>query len=169
MKGGKMSQRLVYILSFFAVGAVLGTGFYVEFVLGIMPCPLCTLQRLCFAGCGLAFLAGIYLLRFKLARIIINLTSSIFAILGMLLAGRQIWIQYFPSGDTSACGVSINYMLTVLPIKDVAQKIFSGSAECSQRGLEFLGLNMPEWSLLCFAAFLLVGVYYLFRECLIQR
>src|SRR3990167_7335375 len=129
-----------------------------------MPCPLCTLQRIAFAITGILFFIGIFLYHKKLARMAINLTSMLFAGVGIFLAGRQIWIQYFPSPDNSECGVSINYMLTVLPISDVAQKIFSGSTECSQRGWEFLWLNIPEWSLLFFTAILITSAVYLLQE-----
>lgn len=156
-----MSQRLAYIICFFTVVAMLATGFYLEYFDGIMPCPLCTLQRICFAALGIIFLAGIFLYRRRCVMIALNLSTILFTSLGIMLAGRQIWIQYFPSADSSECGVSLNYMLNVLPLTDVAQKIFSGSTECTQRGWEFLKLNIPEWSLLFFIGFLSVSMFYL--------
>lgn len=160
-----MSQRLAYIVCFFTVVAMLGTGFYLEYFDGIMPCPLCTLQRICFAASGLIFLFGIFLYRKRCINIILNLSTMLFASLGIMLAGRQIWIQYYPSADNSECGVSLNYMLNVLPLTDVAQKIFSGSTECTQRGWEFLNLNIPEWSILFFIGFLFVSGFYLLKGC----
>lgn len=164
-----MSQRLAYILSFLTVCVILGTGIYLEYFQGIMPCPLCTLQRICFATLGILFFAGIIFSYKRYARITINLTSLLFAAIGSMLAARQIWIQYYPSPDNSECGVSLNYMLNALPIQDVAAKIFSGSTECTQRGWEFLNLNIPEWSLIFFIAFILVSVSYLIKECRINR
>ncbi len=162
-KGTVMTQRMFYILSFLTVVVILGTGVYLEVVEGIMPCPLCTLQRICFGACGLLAFAGIWLYRKRMANIILNLFTMIFATMGMLLAGRQLWIQYYTSSSASDCGVSINYMLSVLPLQDVVSRIFSGSTECSQRGWEFLRLNIPEWSLIFFIAFLVAGTYYFFR------
>ncbi len=164
-----MSQRLAYIACFLIVAIILGTGFYLEYFEGIMPCPLCTLQRICFAASGILFFLGIFLYRKRLARIGINLTTTLIAGAGMLLAGRQIWIQAYPSPENTECGVSIQYMMSVLPLQDVAEKIFSGSTECTQRGWELLKLNIPEWSLLFFGLFLLVNLYYLLGECRNKR
>ena len=83
------------------------------------------------------------------------------ALLGILLAGRQVWLQFFFPGDPAECGVSIQYMLQVLTFKEMAQKIFAGSAECTQRGWEFLQLNMAEWSFIWFILLLIVAGYLL--------
>lgn len=159
-----MSQRLAYIVCFVTIVAILGMGFYLEYFDGIVPCPLCTLQRMCFGALGILFLLGIFLHRRRLATVIINLLSILFSIAGVLLSGRQIWIQYYPSAENGECGVSLQYMLQVLPLQDVANKIFSGSAECTQRGWELLGMNIPEWSLVFFIAFGLISIYYLFKR-----
>jgi disulfide bond formation protein DsbB len=158
-----MSQRLAYSLSFLTICVILGTGVYLEYFQGIMPCPLCTLQRICFATLGILFLAGIIFSYKRSASIVINFMSLIFSGMGSVLAARQIWIQYYPSPDNSECGVSLNYMLNALPIQDVAAKIFSGSTECTQRGWEFLKLNIPEWSLIFFIAFIIASVFYLIK------
>lgn len=164
-----MSQRMAYIICFLTVLIILGTGVYLEYVDGIMPCPLCTLQRICFAASGLIFLLGMFLYQNRFLRASINLASMFFAGLGVFLAGRQIWIQMYPNPDNSECGVSLNYMLSVLPIQDVVQKIFSGSAECTQRGWQFLSLNIPEWSLIFFVMFLLISTFYLFTDYKAKR
>jgi disulfide bond formation protein DsbB len=58
-----MSTRLMYLLGFVLICVLLATSVYLEFVEGIMPCPLCVLQRICFALWGLFFLLGIFLHR----------------------------------------------------------------------------------------------------------
>lgn len=159
-----MTQRFAYLFGLLIVAAILATGFYLEYVEGIIPCPLCTLQRLCFGICGVLFLIGLFVYRFRIAVFLVNLLSFLFASCGLVLAGRQIWIQSNPALATGECGVDLNYMLTVLPLSDVIQKIFSGSTECSQRGWEFLKLNIPEWSLIFFALFLLGSLYFICRN-----
>jgi len=54
-------------------------------------------------------------------------------------------------------------MLQVLPVNQALQKIFQGSAECTQRGWEFLHMNMAEWALIWFFLFLLM-TFCLFIE-----
>lgn len=156
-----MSQRLAYIFCLMTVAIILATGLYLEYFDGIMPCPLCTLQRICFISLGVLFFLGILLARKRILRAIINIMIILLASTGAGLAARQIWIQYFPSAEQGECGVSLQYMLQVLPLQDVVHKIFSGTAECTQRGWEFLGMNIPEWSLVFFIAFALISCYYL--------
>ena len=156
-----MSQRPAYIICLFTIVSILITGLYLEYFEGIMPCPLCTLQRICFVLLGVLFLLGIAAAHKRIIRAIINIIIIFTSLMGSVLAARQIWIQYFPSSEQGECGVSLQYMLQVLPLQDVIHKIFSGTAECTQRGWEFLSLNIPEWSLAFFIAFGLISLYYL--------
>ena len=133
-----MSMRLNYLMGFIVVSAILLTSIYFQVFDGIMPCPLCTLQRICFGILGILFLIGIMAYKKYSVRLVINTLCGFFAIFGISLAGRQVWLQHFPSANASECGVSLQYMMQVLPMNEVIQKILTGSAECTQRGWEFL-------------------------------
>src|SRR5204863_960626 len=128
------------------------------------PCPLCSLQRLAFCFLSVTFLFGLLLCCYKTARFIINCLATLFAISGIFLASRQIWLQLHPLSGNSECGVSLQYMMQVLPMNEVVQKVFEGSAECTQRGWEFLSLTMAQWSLIWFIAFLLVSLYLFSKD-----
>jgi disulfide bond formation protein DsbB len=159
-----MSTRILYFFGFIIVAILLLTSVYLQLFKGIEPCPLCALQRIVFGFLGFFFLAGFFLHAKRYARIFINVLCGLFSIGGMLLAGRQIWLQRFPSSDGSECGVSLQYMVQVLPLHEVLQKIIQGSTECAARGWEFLSLNMAEWAFIWFALFLLLTIY-LFQRC----
>ncbi|RDI46547.1 disulfide bond formation protein B [Aquicella lusitana] len=159
-----MSSRLLYFLGFVIICFLLATGFYLQYVDGIMPCPLCMLQRFCFAGLGILFFIGFFVHAKPLARYTIDALSVLVSLLGILLAGRQIWLQHFSTAENSECGVSLQYMVQALPLHEVMQKIIAGSAECTQRGWEFLYLDMAEWSLIWFIFFLLLSLYLLLKK-----
>lgn len=159
-----MPIRLTYLLGFIAISALLSTSIYLQLFDGFIPCPLCTLQRISFVILGILFLAGILLHAKRWGRWTIGILSTIVSLLGIFLAGRQVWLQHFPPADTTECGVSLHYMLQVLPMNEVFQKVVTGSAECTQRGWEFLNLNMAEWSLIWFILFLFFSFYLLFKE-----
>lgn len=159
-----MTIRSTYLAGFIIISALLLTSVYFQVFDGIMPCPLCILQRITFGILGILFLIGIFAYAKRGMRLFINVLCGIFSLLGIFLAGRQVWLQHFPSGDSSECGVSLQYMMQVLPVNEVIQKIFAGSAECTQRGWEFLNMNMAEWSLICFAGFLILSLYLFIRE-----
>jgi len=159
-----MSIRRTYLVGFILTGVLLLTSVYLQFGQGIMPCPLCLLQRFVFCLLFILFSVGLFAYSKRWHRLLINSLTALISLLGMFLAGRQAWLQHFPSANGSECGVSLQYMLQVLPMSKVIQKIFQGSAECSRRGFEFLSLNLAEWSFLWFTVFLLLGLCLLFEE-----
>lgn len=160
-----MSIRSTYLLGFILVCLLLLTSVYLQVFDGILPCPLCSLQRLAFSLLGILFLIGILIHSKLWGRITINALCTITSVLGIFLAGRQVWMQHFPYTGSNECGVSLQYMLEAFPINQVLQKIlFEGSAECTKRGWEFLHLNMAEWGLAWFLFFLLMSLYLFMRE-----
>jgi len=159
-----MTIRTTYIMAFAFITALLATGFYLQYVEGYIPCPLCILQRFSFGALWILFLIGALTYSKRWLRIIIDFLCILTSIAGIVFAGRQIYLQSFPSPDNTECGVSIQYMMQVLPITEVMQKIFAGSAECTQRGWEFLFLTMAEWTLLWFIGFLILSLCILAEE-----
>lgn len=159
-----MSIRSTYFFGLAVISSLLLTSIYFQVFEGIMPCPLCTLQRISFGLLGLSFLIGGLLYSRRKVRLSVNLICVFISLLGLFLAGRQVWLQHFPPPGSTECGVSIQYMMQVLPMSEVFQKIFSGTAECTQRGWELLGLNMPEWALLWFSGFLILSACLLIDE-----
>jgi protein dithiol:quinone oxidoreductase len=160
-----MSIRSTYLLGLIIVSTLLLTSIYFQIFEGIMPCPLCTLQRLSFGLLGILFLIGVFAYSKRGFRLVVNTLCALTSLVGIFLAGRQVWLQNFPSPDSSSeCGVSIQYMMQVLPMNEVLQKVFAGSAECAQRGWEFLHLNMAEWALIWFIGFLIMTICLFVEE-----
>jgi disulfide bond formation protein DsbB len=69
------------------------------------------------------------------------------ALLGMGISGRHIWIQAQPPGTVAACGADLNYLLEILPVTEVINKVLTGSGECGKVDWTLLGLSMPYWVL----------------------
>lgn len=159
-----MTIRSTYFLGFVAVCALLLTSIGLQVFAGVMPCPLCTLQRFTFGLLGLLFICGLIFYSKFWSRVFINVLCGFTSILGMVLAGRQVYLQHFPPADSSECGVSLQYMMQVLPMNEVLRKVFSGSAECTTRGWEFLHLNMAEWALLWFIVFFILTICLFLEE-----
>ncbi len=155
-----MCARLTHGLSFVVVLLLLLITLDLQFYHGELPCPLCSLQRVTFVGLAIWFLLGFFIPQ-RFFRLFIAAISTITALLGLLLAGRQVWLQHFPPPDSNECGVSLQYMLHMLPVNQVLQRVFAGTAECTQSGLTFLSLNMAEWSAVWFVVFIAVSVYLL--------
>ena len=160
-----MTNRLLFLLTFLTVAALLGSGFYLQYYDGFMPCPLCTMQRLSFAAVGIMALIGFLFHRRRLITIPSSLFVVLFSVAGFFFAARQTWLQLFPSAESSECGVSLEYMMQVLPLHEVMSKILAGSTECSDKTWSLLTLTMPEWSMICFSILFCVGGIVLIRAC----
>lgn len=159
-----MRTRTYFLLGFITTLILLAYGFFVQYFQGVEPCPLCTLQRIAFGLVGASCLLGFITARYKFLRHFYSLLTLLFSLCGLGLALRQTWIQHYPNGDLSECGVSLQYMLKVLPWHEVGKKILTGSAECSINTWQLLGLSMAEWSAISFAAFAVYSLFLLKRS-----
>lgn len=164
-----MSIRTTYFFGFMTVIVLLLISIYLQIFKDFNPCPLCTLQRLSFGVLGVLFLIGIFIHKKFWARIIVNIFLIVFSLVGSLLASRQIWMQMM-GHPNSECGASLQYMLEALPLSEVLEKILTeGSTECTNRGFEFLYLNMAEWALVWFILLLLLTLYLIGKEFYYQK
>lgn len=159
-----MSTRSTFFLSFIAICAIMGYSVYLQYFEGFVPCPLCILQRLALVGAGVMFLLGALFYRRRFVTLPVSFFASIFSLAGFICAARQTWLQIFPSGNTR-CGVSLNYMLEVLPWHEVAAQVFTGSSECAEKTWSFLSFTMGEWGVLVFATFFCISTLVFIRLC----
>ena len=150
------TDRRFYLLVALACMALLGFGYYLQFVLGLDPCPLCILQRAAYLGVGVVCLVGFF--HGSAARIYCAL-ALVCALAGAGIAARQVWLQHLPPGRVPECGPGLDFILQAFPLFDALALIFTGSGECAETLWTFLSLSIAEWSLFWFAAFSVLFVY----------
>ena len=137
------NSRGYFLTTFFACCAVLGTVYYFQYAKGIHPCPLCIMQRIAFYGIGLSSLLGLlFSARSQYGHAFITLFSSF----GIVMAGRQLYLQHLPAGQAPACAPSFNFMLKNFPLHQTLKTLFYGSGDCAIVHWQFLGLSMAGWS-----------------------
>jgi protein dithiol:quinone oxidoreductase len=151
----------------FAAGAavcalLLGFGYFLQYVQGLDPCPLCQVQRAFYYLVGGAFLLGaVHDPRGRLGTAY-PILAMLFAIGGIGTAGRQVWLQHLPADKVPQCGPDLEFMLKNLPLSRTLEKLFTGTGECAVVDWSFLGLSIAEWSLgwflvlFCYAIWLAV-------------
>ncbi|MCG8908625.1 disulfide bond formation protein B [Pseudomonas nitroreducens] len=155
------SPRSLFFLAFLACVAMLGTGFYLQYMVGLEPCPLCILQRIFFAGCGLfSLIAALHGRAPRVYSVLILLS----ALAGAGTAGRQVWLQTLPPDQLPSCLPPLEYMMESMPYADIIWTMFHGSADCAEVSWTLLGLSIPEWSLLAFIGFALFAIVQFFRR-----
>ncbi|ENO14716.2 disulfide bond formation protein B [Marinobacter nanhaiticus D15-8W] len=155
-------RRLVFLLIFLVCAALMAVAFYMEYVMGLEPCPLCWLQRIAISVVGiLALIAALHNPKEWGGRIY-GLFLAVFSAVGVALAGRQLWLQSLPEDQVPACGPSVDYLLDVMPILDVFRIALQGTGDCAQVVWRFLGLSIPGWTAIFFTLLFVLGIAILF-------
>ena len=145
-------RRIGYVLGFFVCVGLLGYAYYLQYVEGLEPCPLCMLQRVAVAGMGLVFLIAVFHNPGRIGATIYAVLQLAIGGAGAAVAARQVWLQSLPKDQVPACGMSLNYMLDTLPLAETLRKVFEGSGECAEKGWVFLHLSIAAWTLVFFIA-----------------
>lgn len=159
-----ISSRQLNLLIFVACSGLLGFGLYLEHSLEQEPCPLCIVQRVEFILVALiALVAGIHNPQAGGRRVYAGF-GLLFALAGVATAGRQVWLQTVPPDQLEACLPSLEYMIEALPFQQIISMVLKGTADCAEVGWTFLGLSIPEWSLLAFLALVAVSLLQLLRR-----
>jgi protein dithiol:quinone oxidoreductase len=156
--------RSINALLVIAIAGLLGTGYYMQFVMHLEPCPLCMTQRLCFMATGLiALLALIHNPRAR-GRAVYGALGALFAFAGVLAASRQVWLQHLPKDQVPACGPDFNYIIETFPLLEAVQIMIRGNGNCAEVDWAFLGLSIAGWSLLWFLFFVAVHLWQAVRR-----
>lgn len=143
-----LSSRWQYLAGALVIAGLFGAALYLQYVLHEDPCPLCMVQRLVFIAMLVLFvIAALHNPARTGAKIYAGLIG-LFALLGIAVAGRHIWIQHLPKDQVPACGPGLDYMLDNFPMSQILKSLMHGSGECAAKGWNFLGMGIPEWSLL---------------------
>jgi len=150
----RWSFRAQYFAGFAVCAVFLAYAYYVQFQLGIEPCPLCIFQRFAFMAMALFFLIGAISDPRERGRRVFGLLVLLSACAGIAIAARHIWVQHLPPDPMAGCAPGWNYMVSNFPIADAIKKAFTGSADCAEVSWTFLGLSMPYWTLI---SFVLIG------------
>jgi disulfide bond formation protein DsbB len=141
---------------------VLGASFYFQYIVGLVPCPLCLMQRLCVAAIFFFSLMGVCLTTLRRARLV-SIMQMFFALAGLFFATRQLWLQALPAGHGASCMPGLDILMRYFPWKDVARALFWGTGDCAEVHWQMLGLSMPAWSLFYFI-FILISAAFLFKK-----
>jgi len=160
-----LSPRLVFFgLAIMAVIAMLFARVYLEQVLGLPPCPLCMSQRVFVVlWGGIALLAALHNPARPGRRIYATL-CALAAVAGAAIAVRHVWIQHLPPDQVPACGPSLEYMLETLPFSETLRLVMMGDGNCADIQWTFLGLSIPEQTLVMAAAVLAICLWQVFRK-----
>ena len=153
------SSRRFFLLAFAGCVLIMLGALYLEHVVGLEPCPLCIVQRICVmlfaAVCLLAALQG----PGKTGQRAYALLLLLIAAAGGGTAVRQVWLQSMPAEQLPACIPPLDYLMDSLPFQDVVRLVLHGSADCAEVNWTLFGLSIPELSLLGFVVCIGLALY----------
>lgn len=152
-------SRWLYLTGALAIAGLFGGALYLQYVLHLEPCPLCMVQRFAFVAMLVLFSIAALHNPGSFWASIYAVLIGLFALFGIAVAGRHIWIQHLPKDQVPACGPGLDYMLDNFPMSKILKELMHGSGECAAKDWSFLGLGIPEWALLWFV---LLGAWAVF-------
>ena len=172
-------------ISLFCALLLIGS-YFVENVLTVEPCVLCTMQRVLFTwilGTSIVgFISEIILVDLFLKNFFTNLIHNIFlwlclinnvlcSLMGILIASRQSWLQHLASQNINtihnsihSCGAGLEQLIAQYPLAMVFKIAIKGSLECSKAHLNILGLSLANWSLISFITILWASSTIIYKK-----
>lgn len=164
-----MENLLKPRILFLAVGVscfvLMGFGAYwLQGRLGLLPCPLCVVQRIAFLAVGVAALAAAAFgpTRRGAVRFWSALTG-LFALAGLVVAVRHVWLTYFP--ESIECGITPEErFLNALALARWWPGMFEANGDCADVKWKFLTLTIPEWAAVWFAGFVVFSLWLMLKR-----
>jgi len=139
----------------FAVG-------YLQMVEYLAPCSLCILDRGVVIGLCFVFTLALLHNPVRVGRKIYASLATLLSLTGIGICARHIWLQHQPKGEAPECGAGFWHMLENMPFKSFLDTIFNSTGECADIQWQFLGLSIPELTLILFVVFLLLSLTMFF-------
>ena len=155
------SPRKLFLLTFIVCIALLVFGLYLQHVEGLVPCPMCIVQRYAlFLIALLALLAGAS--SKKSVHLFGSFTLVLISGFGAFVAARQSWLQWYPP-EVVSCGRDFYGMIETFPLQRLVPMIFKGGGDCTKVDWTFLGGSIANWSFLCFCGLSVLFTTLLWR------
>ena len=157
-----MTTRGFFLVGFALPALALAFAYYLEYALGLEPCPLCIFQRGAMAGVAVFCLIGLLHGPGPVGHRVYAVLATLSALAGAAIAARHVWLLHLPADQVPACGPGLGYLVDVMPLTEVLATILRGDASCATVEGAFLGVSLPAWTLLCFlglSLWTLAGVF----------
>lgn len=145
----EIDARKLALAGFFACVGLIAFAIYLQIYEGLEPCPLCMLQRICFAGLGLIFLLAAIHGPGQLGMRIYAFLALATSLTGAGFATRHIWLQWNPP-EFNACTADLFYQLKKFPWLSVVERALRATGDCAVVDWTLLRLSIAEWSLVWF-------------------
>ena len=153
------SGKSGYLLGFVGSFGLVALALWIQTRYQLNPCPLCISQRMVFMGLGLLFLITAFVKANTLLSKFFTLLLVLTALGGASVAIRHWWLQAHRDSIIADCGVGFDYMFENFPLQKALTLVFRGTGDCAAIDWTFLGLSLPQMSLLAYLGLAVYAVY----------
>jgi disulfide bond formation protein DsbB len=141
---------------------MLAFGMYLQHVVGLVPCPMCIVQR--YALVLVVLIAGLTALSRKKG---VHLGGAVLLLLtagfGGFVAARQSWLQWYPP-EVVSCGRDFYGMIETFPLQRALPMIFKGGGDCTVIDWTFLGGSIANWSFIVFSGIAVLALALIWQQ-----
>ena len=142
---GSILSACIYLLIF---------AFYMEYRLGLEPCPMCIVQRIAIAL--VALVALIAMIHHRGLDWYFGAITLI-TLGGAASATRHLYLQSLPADQIPSCGPDLAYLIKFSYFEDALRMLFIGDGNCTEIVWSLLGISIPGWVLIACAQILLMS------------
>src|SRR5690554_6031619 len=105
-----------------------------EHIVGLEPCPLCIFQRVAVLSAAAVFaVAAIHNPGGRLGAGVYGALGLAAVAGGIGVAWRHLWLQSLPADEVPSCGPGLDYMMELLPWRDVVARSEEHTSELQSR------------------------------------
>ncbi|KIQ58788.1 MULTISPECIES: disulfide bond formation protein B [Pseudomonas] len=153
-------SRFLFLMASIAAALALGIASYLEYSVGLTPCSLCVLQRVCLLLLLVNSLVACVHGPGRSGSIVYGALGWVFASGGMTLAWHQVLMQSRSVQSVADC---VTPMTGVQSWWCALRRVLDGVVDCANITWTLFDLSIPEWSLLFFLAVSVAMTYLLLR------
>lgn len=139
-------------------GAVFGstlvlvlTAFYFQYLDDLAPCIMCIYQRTAVLGLMLSALLPTVVMH-KVTQFVGLVGGMISSVWGLLIAIEHVDIQTAINPFFASCEIVPNFP-SWAPLHEWLPQIFAATGDCGDIKWSFIGMSMPQWMIVIFAAY----------------
>jgi disulfide bond formation protein DsbB len=140
----------LYTLVLLVCVALLGFALYLQHSEGLDPCPWCVVQRLGFILIGMIALVGALHRPGPIGTVVYSTFGLAAAVAGAASAVYHVYLQSDPALAAKCVGSPVERILDQLDIGSWSPPLLQYAGPCTLKPWSFLGLSIPEWSLVWF-------------------
>lgn len=158
-----ISPRIIFLGILLFCCGLMATGYVMEHVFDLEPCPLCMTQRVFIVLAGFFALLGFLHNPALRGTRIYSWLIALLAATGGGFSIRQLYLQSLPADKVPACGPSVDYILETFPLSKALQMMLKGDGNCAEVLWTFMGISIPGWTLVAFLMIIGSALYLALR------